>query len=334
MATGLCDFRPLKRKPDNHGFSKQYGTTHCFVKVNRTLKIQVTVDASFAEVLLSFLEVYSERRFKALIQHPAAQRVHAHAIQWQNTDDDLKTFWTTIFEQERAKGPYYLQHVQDALRYVDAYSDQLTEVLGEIQGYLPLTTSIDCTLYLILGYDIGIVSQGDALLNLGHPLFQQDIRELAYFAMHEVHHVGFTQLHPFFSLDELLTLDDLGDAIQYSTQLEGLAVYAALRRRLNDQVLTHEDYTVLLDPLECEKRVQRFFDIYTNLRTTPNRPLVDRDLELFDIMSRSHQRLWYIAGAHMAREIDLQLGREMLLQTIIGGPESFFLTYDQLLDDL
>ena len=298
------------------------------------MTLQVTIDPSFLEKILTYFQKPTNDQFAELLNHPAAQRVHAHATAWQNTNSDLPTFWKEIFDTEQNKSPEYLSHLQGALDYLDVNQQTLDTAFNEIQNYLPASLELESHLYLMLGYDIGIVSQGDALLNLGHPLFQQDLRELIFFAMHEVHHAGFTHLHPMFTFDGLQTLDDLGEAIQYSTQLEGLAVYSALKRRLNEQVLTHEDYAVLLNPTECEKRVQRFFDIYNNLITTPNRPLQPRDFELFDIMSRPHQRLWYITGAHMAREIELHLGRDILLQTVTAGPESFFLTYDQIHDVL
>lgn len=298
------------------------------------MTLQVTVDPSFLEEVLTYFQQPSNNQFSKLMKHPAAQLVHAHATAWQNTNADLSTFWKEIFEKEQDKGPEYYSHLQGALDYLELNRQPLDKALNDVQDYLPSSLQLESHLYLMLGYDIGIVSQGDALLNLGHPLFQRDLRELIFFAMHEVHHAGFTHIHPMFTLEGMQTLDDLGDSIQYSTQLEGLAVYAALRGRLNEQVLTHEDYSVLLNPEECEKRVQRFFDIYNNLVTTPNRPLQQRDFELFEIMSRPHQRLWYITGAHMARAIDTQMGRDTLLQTVTSGPESFFLTYGQIQDVL
>ncbi len=293
------------------------------------MTIQVTVDTSFLEGILTYFQRPSNSRFHELMQHPAAHRVHTHATQWKNTDSDLRLFWISILQREQQKGTEYHQSLQNAIDYIDANHEQLDSALTEVQDYLPQTLHVDCHLFLMLGYDIGIVSQGDALLNLGHPLFQKDSHEIIYFAMHEVSHVGYTQLHPFFTLEGLHSLDDLQHAIQYSTHLEGIAVYTPLQRRLNDQELTHEDYVALLNPTERTKRVHRFFDIYNTLMRTPNRSLQENDLEVFDIMSGQQQRLWYVTGAHMAQTIDKTLGRDTLIQTISAGPASFFTTYNQ-----
>jgi hypothetical protein len=289
------------------------------------------MDSSFLEGFLTYIQQPSNTLFAQLMEHPAAIRVHAHATQWQNTNADLPSFWTAILKKERHKGPGHHQRIQTALEYLTDHRLELDNALTEMQEYLPPTLDLDCYLYLMLGYDIGIVSQGDALLNLGHPLFHQESRELLYFAMHEVHHVGYTHLHPFFTLEELTTLQDLRQAIQYSTHLEGLAVYTPLQRRLTDQVLTHTDYPVLLNAPERDKRVHHYFDIYNNLSKTPDRPLQPSDFEVFDIMSGQQQRLWYITGAHMAQTVDTKLGRDALLHTISAGSANFFKIYEKAL---
>ena len=43
-------------------------------------------------------------------------------------------------------------------------------------------------------------------------------------------------------------------------------------------------------------------------------------------------RLGYVAGAHMAQEIDEGLGREALTQTVVNGPDSFFEAYTRALE--
>ena len=43
-------------------------------------------------------------------------------------------------------------------------------------------------------------------------------------------------------------------------------------------------------------------------------------------------RLGYVAGVHMAQEIDEGLGREALTQTVVNGPDSFFEAYTRALE--
>ena len=51
------------------------------------------------------------------------------------------------------------------------------------------------------------------------------------------------------------------------------------------------------------------------------------DFKVLEVMSGKRKRLWYVVGAHMAEEIDKNLGREALNKTIIEGSESFFEKY-------
>ena len=40
-------------------------------------------------------------------------------------------------------------------------------------------------------------------------------------------------------------------------------------------------------------------------------------------------RSFYVAGAHMCGVIEVQLGRDALIQTMFDGPESFFELYNE-----
>ena len=182
----------------------------------------------------------------------------------------------------------------------------------------------------MLGYDIGIVSEGDAFLNLAHPHFENNPDEIVYFGMHELHHVGYTLIHPIPSLSDITTTDDLATLIKFLTHMEGLAVYTPLQRRTHDGCFSHEDYAVLNNPGELKQRTSRFFEILDNLISEESRSLVDSDFQLIEEMSSAGTRLWYVTGAHMANTIDEELGRLSLIKTITSGYESFFSHYSEL----
>ncbi|UCH57554.1 MAG: hypothetical protein JSV18_01130 [Candidatus Bathyarchaeota archaeon] len=179
---------------------------------------------------------------------------------------------------------------------------------------------------MIVGYDIGIVSEGNAFLSLGHSLFHEHERELLYITMHELHHVGFSHYNPIYSLDELKTTRDLLRIIKHSTHLEGLAVYAPFERRRRENGFTHRDYTVLNDPGERSSVSFEFLRIVKKLENEDERPLTGEDFDVLHRMSDG-DRLWYVAGAHMAQAIDRRMGREELNQTIVDGPDAFFEAY-------
>jgi hypothetical protein len=148
-------------------------------------------------------------------------------------------------------------------------------------------------------------------------------------SMHEIHHVGYTHYNPIFSLSDLKTTRDLSSAIRYSAHLEGMAVYAPLHRRIKNESLSHPDYRVLLNPVDCASRRNEFISILSDVDAGPARPLGGSDLDVLELMSGRDKRLWYITGADMARSIDETLGRDVLAQTVIDGPNGFFDTYNR-----
>lgn len=291
------------------------------------VKFHVEINFSFIGQVLDFLENPSESIPKELTAHKAAQDVYAHALRFHNTDLDINDFWKNILHCESNKGNKHHNEIQDCIKYIKSKDSDFYEAFDEITEYLPRNLKLDCKLYLMVGYDIGIVSKGNAFLNVGHPFYHKNKRELLYLSMHELHHVGYAYYHPIYSLEEIKTTADLLRIIKHSTHLEGLAVYSPLKRRLREIGIVHEDYiTIVTNHEEKSKRVTEFFQILKDLEHTPERVITKEDLKLLKRMSGG-PRLWYITGAHMAQTIDEKLGRDTLIQTIINGADNFFEVY-------
>jgi len=212
------------------------------------------------------------------------------------------------------------------IEYIKENISDFNEAFNELEAYIPPETNLSTTLYCIIGYDIGVVSDGDAYLNLGHPLYHENKRELLYFALHELHHVAYTSYNPTFSFDEIKTTGDLSRIIRYSTHLEGLAVHSAWDRRRRENGYTHRDYITLNDPYKMSQLIPRFFELLNRYTGEPVRDLVEDDWDVLELMSDA-DRLWYVVGAWMAESIDQGLGREALNMTIVEGSEAFFKLY-------
>jgi hypothetical protein len=204
----------------------------------------------------------------------------------------------------------------------------LSEAYAELGRHLPEYLELRCRLFGELGYDIGVVSEGDAYLNLGHPHFAAEPRELVYFAVHELHHVGYTRYNPPFTLDNIKSIRDLEHVVKYSTHLEGTAVYAAYEMREREGQYGHIDYTLYNDAARRDTILREFSAVLGSIEEQPDRALTVE--ELSGVLGRlSGERFWYVSGLHMAKTIDLMLGREALTGTIVDGPESFFSVYEE-----
>ena len=202
---------------------------------------------------------------------------------------------------------------------------------SEARAMLPESlNALDTSLYVTWGYDIGVAIDGTASLNMTHPKFVQDPNEFWYYCVHELHHAGVMTLHPFpFNIDEISNTAELTALVDYSTFLEGTAVWAAYEARRIDGALDNDsDYVVLDSPI----LMSGIIDEYNTLRQKlagPARPLTNEDWAVIDGMS-SGDRLWYRVGAHMAREIEQASGRDALLRAIAGGSGAFFAAYDSI----
>ena len=283
----------------------------------------VTIDFSFIEENLLKLHHFDKKTVSRIVSHEAAKGIYNHALRFHNTNKDLSDFWIEKLQQESNKGEKHLENVLKCMEYIKQNNFDFNEAFRELQDYLPQDTDFSSHLFCIIGYDIGVVSDGNAYLNLGHPLFHENKRELLYFAMHELNHVAYTHFNPIFSFDDLGTTEDLRRIIGYSTHLEGLAVYSALNRRRRENGFTHRDYITLNDPDKMLQKISKFFEILDRLESEPPRALVDDDFSILELMSGG-ERLWYVVGAWMAESIDRRLGREALNSTIVQGHEAFF----------
>ena len=290
------------------------------------MTLSVKLDLSFIEDILSYLKNLDPEGLKAITLHEAANGVYRHARRFRNTDKDITGFWTQILSESNKNQDF--ENVYGCYKYIIENHGRFSEAYRELEHYLPIG-HFHSTLYAMIGYDIGIVFDGNAFLNLGHPTFGNK-NELVYFAMHELHHAVYTQIHPLYSLDELETTDDLARIIKYSTHLEGLAVYCSYSMRKRENQFTHYDYVTLNDPEKTQETVDRFYKILSRVENESSRALVDEDYSILDVMSGG-ERLWYVTGAYMAGLIDEMLGRDALNETIIKGPDSFFKNYKSCL---
>ena len=198
--------------------------------------------------------------------------------------------------------------------------------LGDVLRYLPRGFGFEGALYLTYGYDIGVALAPDASLNAAHPRFAHRPRELLYYAIHELHHVGFMTYRPPPRVADLVTRGDILRLVEYCTQLEGMAVHAARERRGEDgAVLADEDYVALEDEPRMEQAERLYGEAVDVLARRRDEPADASALAVIEQMS-SGERLWYRVGARMADRIEQTAGREALVQLVERGPSEFLAT--------
>ena len=287
----------------------------------------LSFDSSFAQLSIEYLRSSDTSTLTKLAISPGASHLLAHA---RNFDYDVPRDSTQAVVSHllalRSDRLTNLEICKASLEYITSQMPADPRSLNDSLRYLPAGFRYHGSLFLIYGYDIGVAFGPSASLNCGHANFAHP-RELLYYAIHELHHVGFMSYQPPPRLSELKTCHDLLGLVEYSTQMEGMAVLAAYGRRRAEGALDRDpDYIALQD----EKRMQRDEEQYfADLHYLEQRGDAPVDGEAWTVISRmsSGERLWYRVGARMAQKIEQEFGRGRLIALIKQGPGNFLSAY-------
>ena len=291
----------------------------------------LSFNSSFAQLSIEYLRSSDTSILTKLAISPGASHLLAHA---RNFDYDVPKDSTQALVSHllalRSDRLANLEICKASLKYFTSQMVTDPHWLNDSLRYLPAGFRYHGSLFLIYGYDIGVAFGPSASLNCGHSNFAHP-RELLYYAIHELHHVGFMSYQPPPRIAELKTCHDLLGLVKYSTQMEGMAVLAAYGRRREEAALDGDpDYIALQD----EKRMQRDEEQYfADLHYLEQRGDAPADADAWAVISRmsSGERLWYRVGARMAQKIEQEFGRGRLIAMIRQGPGNFLSAYQGIL---
>ena len=154
---------------------------------------------------------------------------------------------------------------------------------------------------------------------------------MIYFAIHELHHIGFITLKGgYMPSFDITTYKEMLHEIEYCTHLEGMAVYAPLGLIEQENAMSNDMYYKALRDLHIMKELEEeYFDIYYHFKNEPDNLLTQEDWYKFRLLT-DIKGLWYIVGAQIAKTIDENLGREKLISLISEPSENFIKTYLEL----
>ncbi len=285
-------------------------------------------DASFAQLALEYLRSGDSGVLERLGKSPAATHLLNHA---RNFDYDVpKDSPAALVAHLLMPAGKHLEEMETCEQSLAFFSGPMLDDPHWAEDdlrYLPEDFRFHGSLFLTFGYDIGVAIGPTASLNCAHPHFKGHPRELMYYAIHELHHVGFMSYQPPPKLSELKTCADLLRLVQYSTQLEGMGVLAAYERRRQEHALEDDgDYVALED----EPRMQRDEILYyEDLHYLERRAAQPADADAWAVIDRmsSGERLWYRVGARMAQRIEKVSGRAALVGLVKQGQASFLEAY-------
>jgi hypothetical protein len=134
--------------------------------------------------------------------------------------------------------------------------------------------------------------------------FHIDHREVIYYLVHELAHAGYFRYRQMPELAKMRTVDDLLDVVKLLTHLEGMGVISPMKMRLEEGGVLGNDYRVLLNGEERNRRVLEYFSVLSRLESRRSQELRQKDFQVFEQMSGKTTRLWYVTGCHMAQKIE------------------------------
>ena len=291
----------------------------------------LSFDARFAYLTLAYKRTGDTGLLEEIAALPATNHLLAHA---RHFDYDVPCESPEALVRHLLSsdaGPRtHLDTLRRSLAHFTGAMLADTRWIGDVVAYLPQAFRFSGSLFLQFGYDIGVAFPPDASLNGGHQHFAKYPRELLYYAIHELHHVGFMTYQPPPRIAELRTCADVLRLVEYCTQMEGMAVHAAKSRRAADGALDHdEDYVALSD----DERMERLEAAYVaDLAELHARGVMPVDDAVFAVIARMSggDRLWYRVGARMAARIEDALGRDRLIGLIEKPPRAFCEIYWEL----
>jgi hypothetical protein len=217
------------------------------------------------------------------------------------------------------------------------------EVGPYVLSYLPGETDMEVTIYLTALDDPvpAYTHNQQVAFSLSHPLFKyatmiyQPTGLSTFFnlALQELHHIGFAEIYPWPSVEELIQNEIVIDMLT-SLHRESIGTYIEYEL-LEKYPSPFEYFLWLVDKRPVVRRyIQAMNTLFAIAQTKP-----DPEDAVYDDTYRRIGRLcyrrkgFYIVGGYMAMRIEQELGRDVLVGTIRDGYESFAEVYNTIADE-
>jgi len=297
--------------------------------IDKIVKGNLVYDFTFANLVVAYLETNDYEYLHKIAELDAANHILNHAKHFkynvpQESKLELVAYLLSPIDKNKEKLPEFKKNLEFAIKNIAKNDFAQTIALQ----FLPEKFCFSSSMFFTFGYDIGVVYGNNCSLNLAHPLFVENISELKYYAVHELHHAGFIMMkdNKIPSLN-ITSFKEMTQLIEYLTHLEGMGTYAPLDIRIKENATNLDrDYIALLNMELMESYKSEYFDIYYFFKNSPKKILGNEDWSKINILS-DVKRLWYTVRAIMAKTIDEEFGRNKLVSLISEPSSNFIETY-------
>jgi hypothetical protein len=199
----------------------------------------------------------------------------------------------------------------------------LARAVPHICAYLPDSANLDIGIHFTAYVPPRSFVAGEVVINVSADYWQGDVGNILNSIVHELFHVGYSKAR------EQRTEPRLNDERLYgmldALHNEGMATYVGYEAQPLFPAPGERDYPMLDDPSAVRRLRALLNDLFAQVdRARPEQ--IDRWSWARGVTMRGY----YVVGAHMARTIERERGREALIGTIAQGPVAFVRAYNAL----
>jgi hypothetical protein len=210
-----------------------------------------------------------------------------------------------------------------AREIADGGEEFLARAVPHICAYLPDGANLDIGIHFTAYVPPRSFVAGEVVINVSADYWQGDVEHILNSIVHELFHVGYSKARA------QRTEPPLNDERLYgmldALHNEGMATYVGYEAQSLFPAPGERDYPMLDDPSAVRRLRALLNDLFAQVDGA--RP---EQIDRWSWARGVTMRGYYVVGAHMARTIERERGREALIGTIAQGPVAFVRAYNAL----
>lgn len=280
----------------------------------------VNLNLEFAELAIQYLRTEDDNYIEKICSLAAADHIYFHACSCnpEMNFDSKESFIKHILNKNSLRNN--ISNYENILNQISKSTGFVQEAEKETLKYLPEGTLFSVNMYITLGYfPVGI--NGNFNIDLSFNF--DNVREILYLSIHELHHVGFLQYcNVPLSTKNLRLKGDLSSLLSAHFQLEALATYAPYNIRSAENALADIDYNETSNISLMKECKAQLFSSYDTLKKNSDLFIEENDFNILNDFW-SGKRIAYRFGLYSCIKISEKYGERFLIDTIKKGSDSF-----------
>jgi tetratricopeptide (TPR) repeat protein len=302
----------LPQPGDEHGSCVQYGITFD----DSALQMQFNQTEA---VLGDPAAFWAQDRAHSLVA--TSPRLNPDSLPPEEWLQEMEALMKLSPEARLEQEPYLA--AQEIMDYRESYCALGIPI---IRSLLPSTADLETTVHFTAFTDpSAFTADFDVVMNIDMTRYFGKSAYLLNTLSHELFHIGYWRYQP--HQREIWPQSYSLKAALVTLQNEGMATYSQEPINAYYPAWLERDLLVSQSELFVRFLIGRVNTFLTQAQSMPE------DEVIRIVYSGLNQQALYSVGAHMARTIDQELGREALAETVAQGPRTFIRTYNRLVSE-